>query len=177
MSGPVRSECRSTAKRLEKRRESRLSAAAAADLDGHLAECRECREDAAATEPLALFKGLVHGPAPEHVRSFILGGFRAVETESPRRRSLGDLWSLVLWEPAPALAALLLVGVLLLAWAGGSMTPAPVAEPWLREGSMTNAVAAVEEIRSPTAEVFAFSLDDAAGPTEVILIVDRSIDL
>ena len=178
--------CRETPALLERRREGRLRVEQARRLAAHLAICGTCRDEEATTEPLQLFAGLTGAPLPAGVENDILGGIRAAGPVVRRRRSVLARWlpPVASWEPVPILASLLLVGVLLVTWAvrgGTGLAPggagATPVELFLEAHAMTNGVVAVEDIRSPTAEVFTFSLDGEMGPTEVILIVDRSIDL
>ena len=179
-------DCRSTPVLLEERRDGRLGAARDRALTEHLAVCESCRDEAAATEPLPLFAALTSAPLPVDVEAYVLGGIRAVEARADRRRPLLARWwpQGVWWEPVPMLASLLLVGVLLVIWAvrggGGEAAPGNGAGPMelrLEAHAMNNGLAALEDIRSPTAEVFTFSLAGETGPTEVIMIVDRSMDL
>jgi hypothetical protein len=174
----VTRSCASVPEWLEDRRQERLAAADGQRLDGHLAGCGPCRRLAEETAPLPLFAGLTEGPMPAGVEEYILGGVH-VEEQHPRRPGLLP----VAWRaPWPALASLAAAAALVLVWAGGARRPAPAPVPpleaWLPAHAMNDAVATVEDIRSETAEVLAFSLPEGAGGrTEVILIVDRSIDL
>jgi hypothetical protein len=180
--------CARTAGLVERRREDRLSSGERADLETHLADCPACRHEAALTEPLALFSELTRRPLPPVTASYILGGLRVEEhRRAPRRWRLG---AFLIPEPLPMLVSLLALAALVVFWAfqGGParVGPGPDAmlrssldrfEPGLAPHAMTTAVETVEDIRSTTAEIFAFSMPGESGPTEVILIVDRSIDL
>jgi len=155
---------------LEERRDGVLDSRLALRLQEHLQTCASCRQEEEDGGPLPLFAGLTTAPLPPGVGSYILGGLRVEEERRhPAERTAGNLW--------PAVASLAAAAALVMVWAlGGSRAPAP--ELWLEAHAMNDVVATVEDIDSPTAEVFAFSLPQpAGGRTEVILIVDRSIDL
>jgi hypothetical protein len=180
--------CGRTAGLLERRREDRLASGELADLETHLAGCAACRREAALTEPLSLFSDLTGQTLPPVTASYILGGIRVEEHRRASRR--WGLGALLLPEPLPMLVSLVALAALVVFWAlaGGPdpAGPGPAGrlrsglggfEPGLAPHAMTTAVETVEDIRSATAEVFAFSMPGEDGPTEVILIVDRSIDL
>lgn len=174
-------ECRQTPELLEERREKVLSPALGRRLDAHLAHCRFCRLEEAASAPLPVFRSLASGPLPAGVENYILGGLRATGSRPSRSRFSPFRW-VRRWEPVPMAASLILAGVLLLVWAlrGGTGPPVPAGPASfdsLPAHAMTNGIVALEDIRSSTAEVFTFSLQDETGPTEVILIVDQSIEL
>ncbi|MFQ5720419.1 MAG: hypothetical protein ACE5IK_12805, partial [Acidobacteriota bacterium] len=153
-------------------------------LDGHLASCDGCRREAAGTAPLTLFHELTRQPLPEPVADEILRCLTRLPASRQRR---GWRWSVPALGPllrqTPALAALLLTGVLMVVWAirGPDATPARLDSPIdsfvLEPMAMIDAMVAVEDIRSPTAEVFSFSVAGHTGPTQVVMIVDRSMDL
>jgi hypothetical protein len=179
--------CPGIAAQVDRRREGELAPAEQARLETHLAACSTCREEAALTEPLRLFTDLVRRPLPPGTEHYILGGLRVAQH---RRRPAWHWLPAAIAEPLPVFVSLLAVAVLLVVWAfQGGRLPAPgVREPlpWaalermdpaLPPYAMTNAVETVEDIQSTTAEILAFSLPGDTGPTEVILIVDRSIDL
>ena len=180
--------CARTAGLVERRRGDRLSPGDLADLETHLAGCPGCRREAALTEPLSLFSELTRQPLPPVTASYILGGLRVEEHRRSRR--LPRLGSFLIPEPLPMLVSLVALAALVVFWAfaGGPdpVGPGPDAlrwssldpfEPGLAPHAMTTAVETVEDIRSTTAEIFAFSMPGESGSTEVILIVDRSIDL
>jgi hypothetical protein len=158
------------------------------ELERHLQSCPGCAREAASTEPLTLFAKLTAQPLPPGTASYILGGLRAEEHRRARRR-----WrpgSFLLPEPVPMLVSLLALAALVVFWAfQGGPSPGEAGpdallrssldrfEPRLAPHAMTTAVETVEDIRSTTAEILAFSMPGESGSTEVILIVDRSIDL
>ncbi len=156
---------------LEARREHRLEVPLRRQLSRHLDACDSCRQWEAETEPLEIFAPLAEGPLPAGVSNYILGGIR-VEEERPAHWWSGpSLW--------PALASMAAAAALLFAWAiGGTRGSEERPGMWLEAHAMEGAVTTVEDISSETAEVFALSLPQSAGGrAEVILIVDRSIDL
>jgi anti-sigma factor RsiW len=170
----MRRDCRRTPDLLERRREGRLGARDESALTAHLATCPACRDEAAEGAPLPLFAGLTSAPLPAALAADILRAVRVGmdDAVAPSPRPWGWL------RPAPALAPLALAAGLVLLWAfGGGPAPLPAAEPPLAAHAMSNTVGTVEDIRSDTANVYAFSVTGPGGPTEVILIVDRSIDL
>ncbi|MFQ5670759.1 MAG: hypothetical protein ACE5HD_09620 [Acidobacteriota bacterium] len=134
-------------------------------------------------EALALFKGLTDGPLPPGVAQYILGGLRVEQARRPRR---WESWRQAVWaaEALPVLVSLTLAVVLVVFWAfqggrGAGVSSNGLPEAWeaIPAWAMNDAVATVEDIRSPTAEILAFSVPGKAGSTEVIFIVDRSMDL
>lgn len=164
--------CRQVPEWLEQSREGKLSVPLRRSLSRHLQDCALCRDFEVETEPLTLFAGLTRGPLPDGVGNYILGGLRV---EEERRQS--SWWSgPSLW---PAMASLAAAAALIMFWAiGGTRVTVEQPGPWLEAHAMNDALSTVEDISSETAEVFALSLPAAAGgSTEVILIVDRSIDL
>lgn len=176
--------CQETPVLLEGRREKTLPETAARLLKTHLDMCRDCRRLAVETEPLILFRELLQQPLPPGVDQYILGGLRLEEGRRRTRPLFRPGWRPQPWSLA---AASLLAAALLILWAFPAGWGGPPAahqqafldewEPLLLPHAMRDVVATVEDIRSPTAEVFAFSLSGETVSTEVILIVDRSIDL
>lgn len=157
---------------LEEQREGALSSQRGRRLQQHLVDCVACRREKDDGAPLPLFAGLTTAPLPPGVESYILGGLRVEEERgSPALQTAGNLW--------PAVASLAAAAALVMVWAvGGSRAPVAVSGPLLEAHAMNDVVSTLENIDSPTAEIFAFSLPEpAGGRTEVILIVDRSIDL
>jgi len=164
--------CREVVDWLELAREGRLASSLQARLRDHLNSCPGCRQEERDTEPLGIFADLTRGELPAGVENYILGGLR-VEEDRPEA---------VVWSSAsiwPALASLAAAAALVVVWAtSGGAAVTPGTDVWLEAHAMDDAVATVEDIRSPTAEVLALSLPEpAGGRTEVILIVDGSIDL
>lgn len=157
---------------LEERREGVLSSQRQHGLLAHLRVCASCRQEEENGRPLPLFAGLTTAPLPPGVESYILGGLRVEEERGhPAMPAAGSLW--------PAVASLAAAAALVMVWAlGASQGPGQQPELFLEAHAMNDAVITVEDIDSPTAEVFAFSLaEPEGGRTEVIFIVDRSIDL
>jgi hypothetical protein len=180
--------CALTAGLAERRRENCLSPGELVDLETHLAGCPACRREAALTEPLSLFSDLTRQPLPPVTASYILGGLRVEEHRRSHRRPRPG--SFFIPEPIPMLVSLVALAALVVFWAyAGGRAPVGTGpdallrsrldrfDPGLAPHAMTTAVETVEDIRSTTAEVFAFSMPGESGSTEVILIVDRSIDL
>ena len=165
-------DCREALGWLDSAREDRLAANLRGRLQEHLSGCSGCRQEQIDTAPLPLFANLTSGPLPAGVENYILGGLR-VEEERPEP---------VVWSAAsiwPALASMAAAAALVVVWAtSGHQGVTPAADIWLEAHAMDEAVATVEDIRSATAEVLALSLPEpAGGRTEVILIVDGSMDL
>lgn len=166
------SDCRGALDLLQLARQEPLAPHRDAYLQAHLEACQACRQEQQDTEPLELFAGLTRGGLPAGVENYILGGLR-VEEERPA----GSVWSAAtLW---PALASLAAAAALVMVWAvSGADSSAPGIDPWIEAHAMNDVVATVEDIRSPTAEILALSLPEPSGRrTQVILIVDRSMDL
>ena len=168
----MNSDCRRAMDRLELSRQERLAQHLLARLQDHLGDCPACRQEQQDTEPLDLFAGLTRGGLPAGVENYILGGLRVEE----ERRDDG-VWSAAsIW---PALASLAAAAALVVVWALSGADPvAPATDLWLEAHAMNDVVATVEDIRSPTAEILALSLPGpSGGRTEIILIVDGSMDL
>ena len=168
----MNSDCRRAMDRLELSRQERLAPHLLARLQDHLGVCPACRQEQQDTEPLDLFAGLTRGGLPAGVENYILGGLRVEE----ERRNDG-VWSVAsIW---PALASLAAAAALVVVWALSGANPvAPGTDLWLEAHAMNDVVATVEDIRSPTAEILALSLPEpSGGRTEIILIVDGSMDL
>jgi hypothetical protein len=164
--------CHEVPRLLQERQEALLQDDQDLRLRAHLESCAPCRQEEADSGPLPLFSGLTTAPLPPGVQSYILGGLRVEEERSvPASAAAGSLW--------PAVASLAAAAALVMVWAvGGGEDPAVAPAPWLEAHAMNGVVTTVEDIDSPTAEVFAFSLPEpTGGRTEVIMIVDRSIDL
>ncbi|MFQ5768522.1 MAG: hypothetical protein ACE5ID_11155, partial [Acidobacteriota bacterium] len=113
--------CRRVPRWLEEDRESRLDGVGRRRLAAHLESCPPCRRFAAETAPLPLFGDLIRQPLPDGVEAFILGGLRASRQRRPW--PVMPRWMALRMEAAPAVAAIFLVGLLLVFWIGQAGPP------------------------------------------------------
>ena len=154
----------------------------------HLAGCAACRAVALERDPTVLFLELRREPLPREFWSGFQTRLRARLEAEGRPKAPWLAWAS---EPAyrklayvaAPLAMVLLIGTLILVRPGG---PVPVGEPGpgpafglqaLSIPAGPDAPPTLEEIGSPSARVYRFTVGSAGDETPIYFVVDAAIDI
>lgn len=157
-----------------------LPEAAESQVRDHLAGCAACRAAVLERDPSVLFLELRREPLPADFWVGFQTRLRArLEAEGRPRAP----WLRRLAYVAAPLAMVLLIGTLILVRPGGPV-PVPVAErmpgpdmKMLSAPAGTDAPPALEEVGSPSARVYRFTVGSGGDETPIYFVVDSSIDI
>jgi hypothetical protein len=167
-----------------------LPEAAERQVRDHLAGCAACRAAALERDPSVLFLELRREPLPADFWAGFQTRLRARLEAEGRPRASWLAWASdpgfrrLAYVAAP-LAMVLLIGTLILVRPGGPV-PVPVAERMpvpafdlksLSDPPGPDAPPALEEVGSPSARVYRFTVGSGGDETPIYFVVDSSIDI
>lgn len=160
-----------------------LPEAAERQVRDHLAGCAACRAAVLERDPSVLFLELRREPLPADFWAGFQTRLRARLEAEGRPRASWLAWASdpgfrrLAYVAAP-LAMVLLIGTLILVRPGGPV-PVPVAErmPVLSAPSGPDAPPALEEVGSPSARVYRFTVGPGGDENPIYFVVDSSIDI
>lgn len=167
-----------------------ISEAAESQVRDHLAGCAACRAAVLERDPTVLFLELRREPLPADFWAGFETRLRARLEAEGRPRASWLAWATdpgfrrLAYVAAP-LAMVLLIGTLILVRPGGPV-PVPVAEriagpafglEALSLSGGQDAPPALEEVGSPSARVYRFTVGSGGDETPIYFVVDSSIDI
>ena len=165
-----------------------LSEAAETQVRDHLAGCAACRAAVLERDPSVLFLELRREPLPADFWAGFQTRLRARLEAEGRPKAPWLAWASdpgfrrLAYVAAP-LAMVLLIGTLILVRPGGPV-PVPVAErmpvpdmKMLSAPAGPDAPPTLEEVGSPSARVYRFTVGSGGDETPIYFVVDSSIDI
>lgn len=164
-----------------------LAEAAERQVRDHLATCAACRDAALERDPTVLFLDLRRDPLPGDFWAGFNTRLRARLEAEGRPKAPWLAWAAdpgarrLAYVAAP-LTIVLLIGTLFLVRPGGPGKIGPVQGPppdlqALSAPAGQDALPALEEVGSPSARVYRFTVGSGGDETPIYFVVDEAIDI